>query len=652
MTSPIVDFSEIDLTGSVKFEDQQIGSVYYNGERLWPFGVDLLYTGGIGGASYLPDPADVYNETALGSFGASLTRVVDEKNGAATFGPERVDNGDFSAATGWSLPSGASISGGLLTIATGGNFTVDVSQAGVIQAGRWYRVRLVISSIAGGACRIGFGGLSSVDFADFGGAGTFEFLRFATSTGSLVIRQQGSGTTLVVDSISVSDVFGIPAQQGSASLRPLLGRAPKERRNQFERTEEFDNAYWSKLNLSVVPNAGIAPNGSETADRLVPNGQVATHAVFKRVTLWSSGGRFTVQAKVKADSYAFFGLAVYNQPYTSEVRYSFNLNTLSRSWSTLSAAPTGIDATIEDIGNGWRLVTATAIFASGTAIDVSMGVNPLFENVFSVGSAGDGVSGVLITEAQLDVGLATPYQRVGFSGDVTEAGVPSYPFVRFDLSDDRLDTVLPQAVMGDVVIAGRNGSVIAPHGYAANSTFQLGPTSYTGGTPGILRAIGDVVGWSILNKTLTAAERERLMRFYKRRGAKGMLVPGGPELISPASAWSGSANWSVNTATGRATLIAASSSSDDLSVGGLTSSQLGEAFLATLTIESISGGSVRLGGSRVFAGPTINTPGTYSAVWAISLAGTGSIIVDVSAGGVSAVVSGLSLRKLLPEEEW
>ena len=112
MTTQVLDFSDIDLTGKVQFGSETIGSVYYKNERIWPFGVDLLYTGNTAGASYLPDSSDTYSSSSLASFGEGVLTVLDEKNGTPVIGPELLVNGNFDTDTSWTKGSGWSISGG------------------------------------------------------------------------------------------------------------------------------------------------------------------------------------------------------------------------------------------------------------------------------------------------------------------------------------------------------------------------------------------------------------------------------------------------------------------------------------------------------------------------------------------------------------
>lgn len=558
MTTQILDFSEIDLTGGLRWNGEVIGAAHYNGERLWPFGVDLLYTGGIGGASYLPDLGDVYGASALAAFGDGVSAVLDEKNGTPVLGPELVSNGNFSnGSTGWVHASAVSVADGaaIFTSAVGGD---GLSQTVTVPAGT-FRCSFTVSGATGGGLNFRLrtaGGTIHASFVfNVAVNQTYSFVLSTTSASNRleIVSPGGAGspTSLTIDNISVREVPGILAGQPSISFRPLLGRAPKERRNLLVNT-----------------------------DALATQGRVVTNVAH-----------------------------------------------------TLSFKGTGSIA---------RSGASTGTLAGTGANDrVSVTFTP------SAGTQTLTVTGS-VTEAQLEVGSAvTPYQRVGVATDITEEGVPSYPFIRLDLSDDRLHTVLPQAVSGDVVIAGRNGSVIAPHSYAANTTFQLGSTSYTGGTPGILRAIGDVVGWSILGKTLTAAERERLMRFYKRRGAKGLLVPGGPELRTAAATLNG-----LWTESGGIVTASGSAGPTDNVTFGLSSPTVAGRFYEVVAPNNMPASGFYLD----FGTGTGSQVGALSALTEriiLTCTAPGSIIrVGRWVGTPTGTIGPISVRELRAEEDW
>jgi len=87
-----------------------------------------------------------------------------------------------------------------------------------------------------------------------------------------------------------------------------------------------------------------------------------------------------------------------------------------------------------------------------------------------------------------------------------------------------LDTVLPEAIDGQILIAGRTGIFIGNVSYAAGSDFQLGPDTYTDGPAGVLADVGPVVGMLMIDRELTPAEITQLVQFYKGRGAGDLLV--------------------------------------------------------------------------------------------------------------------------------
>lgn len=629
MTTFIADFSQIDLTGSVRFNGEIMREAYRGGERLWPFGVDLLYTGGIDGASYLPDPADVFSDhvgTSAATFGGSVSLVLDEKNGTPVLGPELLTNGDFSnGGTGWTLNVGWAVSGGVAVGTSVPNFS-SVSQNISMVSGRFYRVDITVS-VTSGRLQVGIppnaGPIVSV-------SGSYSFIIRNTSGSQFAFRADNIGFTGTVDNISVRELPGIHALQSSASLRPLLGRAPlAPRRNLLSRTEEPINPPWPASGFTTV--AGVAdPLGGNRAIRITSTA-AANARFFQSYAAQGAGVAVTHQVWARRVS------------GTGVVRFG-------------GAANTWLTQQIITLTSEWQKFVATSPSTSGN------GTGGGFFGL-QLDTLGDTIEFAL---PQAERGsVDTAYQRVGAVTDVTEAGVPSYPFVRFDLSDDRLDTVLPQAVTGDVVIAGRNGSVIAPHSYAANSTFQLGPTSYTGGTPGILRAIGDVVGWSILDKTLTAAEQERLMRFYKRRGAKG-LITFGPELITNGGFDANVSGWQVNDPlwtlqwdAGRARVIRGTGPTNyglQQVVTGLT---VGRSYLltanslqntgSTQNLQAIAGGTYSITGGTLMQ---VNGPAAFSGSFVA--VNTTYMVLMRAANAVSTdlLVDDISLREFRPEEDW
>jgi len=127
--------------------------------------------------------------------------------------------------------------------------------------------------------------------------------------------------------------------------------------------------------------------------------------------------------------------------------------------------------------------------------------------------------------------------------------------------------------------------------------------------------------------------------------SQGLVL--GPDLVPSAASWNGSANWTVNAAAGRATLVSSLDSNDDLTLGTLTGSRVGDLFAVSFTIESISGGGVLISSSRASGPSAYTSAGTYTYFLSVIFMGSGALSANISIGGVSCVISGISVR-LLP----
>lgn len=287
------------------------------------------------------------------------------------------------------------------------------------------------------------------------------------------------------------------AVQANAGQRLLFGRAPREVRNLLTWTEDFTNGVWSKGSGSITATNIADPIGGNTADVFTSSGISAILSNLTSVTV-QSGGIYTASVWLKVPS------------GTDTILLSIT----TASFSILQSVNCSVTAS-------WQRFTVSGSVGANTAIKILIGGS----NTIGIGDV------VHVWGAQLEIGsVATPYQRVGVATDVTETGVPSYTFARFDNSDDALVTTLPDGHTGDLIIFGRKGTWKEANTVAAAGTFTLGGTiAGTPATPGIMRAIGDVAGYLLTGKTLTDEETRRLTQYYASRGAKGLLVPG-PEL--------------------------------------------------------------------------------------------------------------------------
>ena len=178
------------------------------------------------------------------------------------------------------------------------------------------------------------------------------------------------------------------------------------RTNLLTYSEQFDNAAWTKTSgwLTVTANAGVAPDGTTTADKLIPRASADPYHNVTRVTTCTAA----VHAQtyyVKADGYSRVGIR------EDGVVGQWATFLLSGSGSII-AQHASATASIVSIGSGWYRIFLTPSTASanmGTGLYV-------LDNSYTSGNpdaytyAGDGTSGVLAWGAQFELGsFATSY---------------------------------------------------------------------------------------------------------------------------------------------------------------------------------------------------------------------------------------------------
>ena len=177
----------------------------------------------------------------------------------------------------------------------------------------------------------------------------------------------------------------------------VLGYAPH---NLLTHSEQFDNAVWTKSNVTPTSNSTLAPDGTNTADTLV-EAAVASSFITGRSVGVSPGELVVFSVFAKAKERSVFNLRV-TDGVTGFARKFDVLNGTSAIEDVASTdAATLFGVTNE--GNGWyRCWVAARMVGSSTNLQIRLNNN-------GDGYTGDGVSGFYIWGAQLNVGPLQPY---------------------------------------------------------------------------------------------------------------------------------------------------------------------------------------------------------------------------------------------------
>jgi hypothetical protein len=211
-----------------------------------------------------------------------------------------------------------------------------------------------------------------------GGSGTFYIWGAQLVEGSTAKDYQKTETRL-----------NIPRLDYSNGTCPSLLVEP-QRTNLFQYSEQFDNVYWNKNNVSIVANSLVAPNGTTAADTMTSSGTTS----FTYIATSSLVGTYTLSF------YAKKGTSDYCWVYLNGYDAIFNLNT-GAYVTSISNAPQSYN--IENVGNGWFRVSITQ---ANPSIDSVSGIGVATSNSFN-GVVG---SNIYLWGAQLELGnYATSY---------------------------------------------------------------------------------------------------------------------------------------------------------------------------------------------------------------------------------------------------
>jgi hypothetical protein len=327
-------------------------------------------------------------------------------------GPELVVNGDFATNTGWVTPAGISISGGGLNFS---NSSDGAYQNAGIQAGKFYRVTMTITRSAG-SVGPAFNGSPNTIPTTVATSGTFSWTFAPTGTANGNFSILGSAFTGTIDNVTVKELPGNHRFQSTSANRPVVSA----RVNLLTKTEQFDDAAWTKLNTTITANSIAAPNGTLTADTLTTSaGGLASNV--QQLTTKTTGVTYTLSTFAKRGNVkrVLIGQQFSISGFSDNI---FDLET--KTWVLQGAGTTVSFSELED---GW-LQLNVSIAATGTGSFASF-IGPINDNgtAFNSTTAGNTIYiwGADLRPTNQGVNLPV-YQRVNTSTDYDSTGFPVY----------------------------------------------------------------------------------------------------------------------------------------------------------------------------------------------------------------------------------
>jgi hypothetical protein len=162
--------------------------------------------------------------------------------------------------------------------------------------------------------------------------------------------------------------------------------------NLLLRSEEFDNASWTKVRSSITANAIVAPNGTLTADKLVENTDNNTHVIEQAATL-PDNVNVIYGFYVKKAERSIARIQFLNKANTA-CRAYFNVDT------GVVSDQSNATGSIVNVGDGWYQCSIS--FSSGSGATATSGLIGPAVVAGTASYTGDGTSGIYLWGAQLE----------------------------------------------------------------------------------------------------------------------------------------------------------------------------------------------------------------------------------------------------------
>lgn len=196
--------------------------------------------------------------------------------------------------------------------------------------------------------------------------------------------------------------LNIPRLDYSNGTCPSILVEP-QRTNTLIYSEQLDNSNWVKNSTTISANAATAPNGLQTADKLISSAVSGFHNIA--ITIPSK----TASTPHTFSFYAKAGEIVYCLPNLNSAFSGTQLSALiNLTNGTASSISAGLTVNIVPCSNGWYRIALTATAAANTTA-----FNAIINTTNAAGSAsftGNGTSGIYVWGTQMEVGsYATSY---------------------------------------------------------------------------------------------------------------------------------------------------------------------------------------------------------------------------------------------------
>jgi hypothetical protein len=172
----------------------------------------------------------------------------------------------------------------------------------------------------------------------------------------------------------------------------------EQRVNLLLQSEAFDSGSWGKQNVTVTPNAIVAPDSTTTADLILDTTTAGVEHYISQAVSIATNQPYTQSIYVKASTtpaFTFMVVAIGSSSITSSIRFSQIAGVYTPDSTTNGLITT---AAATSVGNGWYRCSVTYVL-DGTVTTHQMRIYPNLAGIYT----GTGI-GTYFWGAQTEVG--------------------------------------------------------------------------------------------------------------------------------------------------------------------------------------------------------------------------------------------------------
>lgn len=292
----------------------------------------------------------------------------------------------------------AAVSVNLSTGATGQpSGTVAPAASSVVSVGSgWYRIAITVSATAASNFFGVYLSNSLTGGGSYAGDGTSGVFLWGAQLEAVTYQT----TPSTYNATTTAAYYGPRFDYDPVTLAAKGLLIEEARTNLATYSQNFTDVSWTQSRVTITTAAGTAPDGTNTANSVIPTATSGQHIIAKTIV---SGATNTISWYVKPTG-SYTKVAWYEAVNTGYYA-SFDLTGAGSVLATGTAT-----ATVTAVGNGWYRITATAVNPGSTYFSLYF-----LPQTYTTGAptglwTPDGTTGFLVWGGQFEVGaFATSY---------------------------------------------------------------------------------------------------------------------------------------------------------------------------------------------------------------------------------------------------